>query len=318
MVWVALQKWFYMVKGIVLLALFAFSVIGRTQTADSTRVLKHLSQIISTDKPRNYKNMDALNTVADYIKTEFENYADSTVNQEFKAGNSTFKNVIASFGTEHKNRIVVGAHYDVCGEQDGADDNASGVVGLLELARLLKGVELDKRIDLVAYSLEEPPFFRSENMGSYVHAKWLYENNIPVEGMICLEMIGYFDDSKGSQHYPIGALKLIYGSKGDFITVVRKLKSGPFARKFKRKIKRKKAIEVKSFQGPESLQGIDFSDHLNYWHFGYSAVMITNTAFYRNKNYHHGTDELKTLDISKMTGVIQSVYLTLLDLAAAH
>lgn len=307
-----------MVKGGVLLVLVAFSVIGKAQTADSAWVFKHLSRIISTDKPRNFKNINALNNVAGYIKTVFENYADSTHNQEFKVGNSTFKNVIASFGTEHENRIVVGAHYDVCGEQDGADDNASGVVGLLELARLLKGVELNKRIDLVAYSLEEPPFFRSENMGSYVHAKWLHENNIPVEGMICLEMIGYFDETKGSQHYPVGALKLIYGSRGDFITVVRKLNSGSFARKFKRKMKRKKAIDVKSFQGPESLPGIDFSDHLNYWHFGYSAVMITNTAFYRNKNYHNGTDELKTLDIPKMTAVIQSVYLTLLDLAAVN
>ncbi len=283
-----------------------------SQQADTTIILNHLKKIVETDQARNYKNLKTLNSVAYYINTQFAKYSDSTSFQTFEVEGKEYKNVIASFGTTNKERIIIGAHYDVCDDQDGADDNASGVVGLLEIARLLNGKNLKTRIDLVAYTLEEPPFFRTDKMGSYIHANYLKKNNIPVIGMICLEMIGYFDDSKCSQDYPIGLLKLFYGTKGDFITVVRKMNSGKFARKFTHQIKKTKMIETKSFQGPKGLVGIDFSDHLNYWKCGYSAVMITNTAFYRNKNYHQETDEIKTLNLPKMAAVIQSVYETTL------
>jgi hypothetical protein len=283
-----------------------------SQQADTTIILSHLKNIVATDQPRNYKNLKALNAVAYYINSQFKQYADSTSFQKYQVEGKEYKNVIASFGTSNKERLIIGAHYDVCDDQDGADDNASGVVGLLEIARLLQGKNLNKRIDLVAYTLEEPPFFKTDKMGSYVHANYLKENNIPVVGMICLEMIGYFDDAKGSQDYPIGLLKIVYGSRGDFITAVRKMNSGKFARKFTHKMKNVKIIETKSFQGPKQLAGIDFSDHLNYWKFGYSAVMITNTAFYRNKNYHELSDQIPTLNLPKMAGVIQSVYETTL------
>lgn len=276
--------------------------------ADTSRIRTHLEKIIDTPNYRAYPDTHSLNFTARYIHGVFSEFADSVVYQPYDVEGRLFKNVIASFGTEHTNRLIIGAHYDVCGRQDGADDNASGTVGLLELARMLQPLELNCRIDLVAYTLEEPPFFRTEQMGSYVHAKSLYERNISVEGMICLEMIGYFDDRKKSQDYPLGFLKLFYGNRGDYITVVRKFNSGRFARKFKRDIKRQKHVKTKSFQAPGSLPGIDFSDHLNYWKFGYSAVMITNTGFYRNKNYHQPTDRIETLDIPRMAGVIQNVF----------
>ena len=106
--------------------------------------------------------------------------------------------------------------------------------------------------------------------------------------MLSLEMIGYFSTEKKSQHYPIGILKLFYGDKGDYITVVRKMNKGKFARKFSRKYKHSKTIKTKKFTAPQSLQGIDFSDHLNYWALGYDAIMLTDTAFFRNANYHQG------------------------------
>ena len=147
---------------------------------------------------RDYGNVATLNITADYIKSEFEKYADSTAVQVYdvQGQKSKYKNIICSFGIQNKKRIIVGAHYDVCEIQQGADDNATGVVGLLELARLLKGQKLNYRIDLVAYSLEEPPYFRTNEMGSYIHAKYLSDNKISVKGMICLEMIGYFKDEK--------------------------------------------------------------------------------------------------------------------------
>ena len=296
-----------------LILLFAF-LSAPGWPADTTLMLSHFQNIIGTGAPRNYENTDALNEVAAYIHTVFSNYGDSTVYQEYTVDGSSYKNVITSFGIEHTTRIIVGAHYDVCGNQDGADDNASGVVGLLELARMLKNQPLHYRVDLVAYTLEEPPYFGTTKMGSFQHAQYLAKNNIDVYGMVCLEMIGYFSDEKKSQHYPVGLLKLFYGGKGDYITIVRKFCDGPFSKKYKRKMKNFDLVETKSIAAPAKLRGIDFSDHLNYWKFGFSAVMITNTGFYRNKNYHRDTDVIETIDVQRMAAVIDEVYGTVIAL----
>ena len=241
-------------------------------------------------------------------------YADSVYYQSYLVDNIEYKNVVCVFGISHAKTIVVGAHYDVCGNQDGADDNASGVVGLLELAKSLKGKKLKYRIEMVAYTLEEPPYFRTKNMGSFIHAKSLYENNTDVYGMFCLEMIGYFDDARKSQDYPIGPLSLIYGTRGNYITLVNKFSKGKFSRKFSKQFKNQRLIKTKEFMAPAKLPGIDFSDHLNYWAFDFSALMITDTAFYRNKNYHENTDTIETLDLLRMSQVIESVYQTLIKM----
>jgi len=282
--------------------------------SDTTIIASHFQSITKTGKYRNYENIEQLNKIADYIKTVFMQYADSVYFQEYTVNGQIYKNVIGSFGTENKKRIVVGAHYDVCGNQEGADDNASGVVGLLELSRLLKGRKLKNRIDLVAYTLEEPPFFRTEYMGSYIHSKSLIDRKVDVYGMISLEMLGYFKEEKMSQSYPIGILALFYGNKGNYITLVKKFNAGQFTRKFCRYFKSITEITCKKFSGPKSLPGIDFSDHLNYWKFGFSALMITDTSFYRNQNYHRSTDTIETLDILKMATVIDGIFKTLTKL----
>lgn len=282
--------------------------------ADTTLMRVHFNAVINTPEPRNFLNVESLNLAADYIYTEFNKYGDSTVFQDFEADGRKYKNVITSFGPKSAKRIIVGAHYDVCGDQDGADDNASGVVALLEFARLLKGVELKYRVDLVAYSLEEPPFFGTNEMGSYIHANYLFKNNIPVYGMICLDMIGYYSDEKKSQSYPLGILKIIYGGKGDYITAVRCFKGGKFAKEAKHEMKNSESpIEVKTFNGPKKLNGIAFSDHLSYWRFGYSALFITNTGFYRNPNYHQAGDTLGLLDFTRMSQTIDAVFETIIS-----
>jgi len=304
-----------MIKTLILLYILSFTIVTTANAETDTAIVrKHLVNITKIKSYRNFANIEFLNQTADYIYNEFKQYADTVYFQEYTVDDKVYKNVICSFGSKNKKTVVIGAHYDVCGNQQGADDNATGVVGLLELARQLKNRKLNYKFDLVAYTLEEPPYFRTINMGSYVHAKSLRENNIDVYGMVALEMIGFYKDERKTQQYPIGFLSLFYGNKGDYITLVNKFGKGKFARKFSNKFKHTRFIKTKKFTGPKILPGIDFSDHLNYWKFGISALMITDTAFYRNPNYHDKGDTMETLDILRMSKVIDSVFNTIITL----
>ena len=264
---------------------------------------------------RNYSNPESLNKTAHYIKSKFEEYGYSPREQIYKVEGNEYKNIIVTAGPEDAPTLVVGAHYDVCGDQPGADDNASGIAGLLELARLIQTnkPELRYRIEMVAYTLEEPPFFRSKLMGSYVHAKSLYDSKTPVVGMIGLEMIGYFTDKDKSQNYPLSLMKLFYPSKGDFIALVGRYADGSLLKHLKNNMKQT-AVKVSTLKAPSFVAGIDFSDHLNYWNFGYSAVMVTDTAFYRNANYHQISDTIEKLDFDKMKEVVKGLYLAIVNL----
>jgi Zn-dependent M28 family amino/carboxypeptidase len=298
------------------------AIQNTTAQSDTTLIKSHLEQLTKTKGYRHFMNVELLNKTADFIASEFNKYADSTYFQEYQVNGITYKNVVClfkptlinSFGTSNSELVVVGAHYDACGMQEGADDNASGVVGLMEIARQLKGKQFSHPIELVAFTLEEPPYFRTENMGSFVHAKSLADSKKPVYGMVSLEMIGYFKDEKKSQAYPIGLMRLFYGSTGNFITLVNKFGKGKFSRKFTNIFKHSKHIRSKKFNGPKILPGVDFSDHLNYWRFNFSALMLTDTAFYRNKNYHQNTDTMETLDLERMANVIDATLETLCEL----
>jgi Zn-dependent M28 family amino/carboxypeptidase len=284
-------------------------------TADSSRLRQHLLALIGTPQPRNYQHPASLAQAADYIRRELQAAGARTTDQPYAVQAQTYRNLIGSFGPETGSRLIIGAHYDVCGEQPGADDNGTGVAALLELARLLgQQPSLPYRIDLVAYTLEEPPFFRTRQMGSYVHAQALHAAGVPVRGMVALEMLGYYDDRKHSQRYPFGPLKFIFGSRGNYVTVAQKFGNGRFGRQFARQYKATAALPVKRFKAPAWLPGIDFSDHLNYWQFGFSAVLLTDTAFYRNQHYHQPTDTLNRLDMHRLGLAVDAVLATVLHL----
>ncbi|MEJ8803629.1 M28 family peptidase [Pontibacter sp. H249] len=300
-----------------LLLLFTYLLAAPTLWASATDTLqlhKHVLALTSSEKARNHQNLQELNQAADYIKAQFTKLQGNVTEQAYNVNGTDYRNIIYSTGPANAPLLVVGAHYDVCGNQPGADDNASGVAGLLEVARLLQSHTLPFRIDFVAYTLEEPPYFRTSNMGSYVHAKSLAEQKKQVLGMVSLEMIGYFKEEKKTQRYPLAPMKLFYGSKGNYIAVVQRFGNGKFGRSFLRDFNRAATLPVKSLKAPAAIPGVDFSDHLNYWQFGFSALMITDTSFYRNANYHQPSDTIYTLDFARMAQVVDGVYQTILSL----
>ena len=282
---------------------------------DIGMIKSHVRYLTEIRPFRNYANPESLEKSAEYIMNEFKKYGSKTEYQSYKVAGREFKNVLCFLGPEDGTRVVLGAHYDVCGDQPGADDNASAVSGLIEILRILSPFSKDLRfrIDFAAYCLEEPPNFKTSNMGSYRHAGFLKKIGAQIKVMICLEMIGYFTDRENSQDFPAPGMKLIYPSTGNFISIVSNLASASFAEELQ--IYMSKAdIDVQRLSAPSILPGVDFSDHWSFWEFGYDAVMISDTAFYRNENYHHPTDTFDTLDFTRMSEVIRGVAWALLNL----
>jgi len=192
------------------LLIITYSAVSQTKLTDTARIKTDLIKITKTGESRNYRNISSLNQTAGYIFTEFEKNCDTVFYQTFEIDGKSYKNVIGRFGIKQKTpKLIIGAHYDVCGDQEGADDNASGVTGLLELSRLLKSDSLNNPVELVAYTLEEPPYFGTKFMGSHFHAQSLHESGEEIAGMICLEMIGYFSDKENSQQFPLPGLKKV-------------------------------------------------------------------------------------------------------------
>ncbi|WP_434150840.1 M28 family peptidase [Methylocaldum gracile subsp. desertum] len=284
-------------------------------TIDPGRLEAHVRTLSEMLGPRDAGHPDNLDRAASYIRSAFEQAQGKTADQPFRVGRTTYRNIMASFGPPSEERIVVGAHYDTAGPYPGADDNASGVAGLIELAGLLGKADLAIRVDLVAYTLEEPPFFRSEHMGSAVHARALKAERAIVRAMFSLEMIGYFTDAEDSQSFPVPGLSLFYPTTGNFIAVVGRIGEGRLVRRIKKAMSNASSLPVHSINAPRFLPGVDFSDHLNYWEAGYPAVMITDTAFYRNPNYHAATDTPDTLDYRRMAQVVAGVHAAVLELA---
>jgi Zn-dependent M28 family amino/carboxypeptidase len=152
-------------------------------------------------------------------------------------------------------------------------------------------------------------------MGSSVHALSLQKENVRVRAMLSLEMIGYFSDVRGSQQFPAGVLSAFYPSTGNFIGVVGRVSDGLLARRVKSAMSAAAPLPVYSISAPSVIPGVDFSDQLNYWHAGYEAVMITDTAFYRNLNYHTAQDTPEKLDYKRMAMVVEGVYAAVTDLS---
>lgn len=286
--------------------------------AITERLYRDVEFLTSINPPRNFQNIQSLENSVSYIDKEFTKIGAIPEIQTWEAWGNTYKNVIASYNSLKSRRLIVGAHYDVAGDQPGADDNASAVAGLLETARLVfeHQPEIDYRVDFVAYCLEEPPFFGLNSMGSYVHAKSLYDNKANVIGMICYEMIGYFSDEPESQPFPSPELAKLYPHVANFIIVVGIEKHKNFNKKVFELMAKDSGVDVQiiNFPSGDGLAGL--SDQRSYWKFGYPALMINDTSFIRNPNYHTKSDTIETLDFKKMTEVINSAYKAITNISS--
>jgi Zn-dependent M28 family amino/carboxypeptidase len=283
---------------------------------DRGRLERRVRDLVERFHPRDGAHPANLRRAADWIAAELRAAGAAVSEQPFSAAGAQYVNVVAAYGPETRDVVVVGAHYDVAGEMPGADDNASGVAGLLELADLLRGAELSHRVELVAFANEEAPYFATPGMGSEVYARSLAEADRPVRGMICLEMLGCFSDGPGSQQLPFGSvLRLFYPSKGNFIAVVGNAGGAGIVRTVKRAMAEASDLPVFSINAPRFVPGVDLSDHSSFWRRGQGAVMITDTAFYRNPRYHTENDTPDTLDYERMAGVVAGLRRAVLKLA---
>lgn len=274
---------------------------------------QHVQFLVDLDNQRSYDNTWSLNIVSEYIYDYFvTSWCDNIMYQRYKIKDNEYKNIICSFEWNIDEKVIIWAHYDVYWEEGWnykwADDNASWISWLLELSRLIwtNTSWLTNSIELVAYTLEEPPYFRSENMWSYIHAKSLYDNGEFIKYMISLETIWYYSDDK-IQEYPIKVLSRLYPSKANFIAIIWQMYDFDI-KKIKKGMLSYSNIDVWSLSAPSFVTWVDFSDHMNYWKFWYKWFMITDTAFFRNKYYHTDEDTIDKLDFSKMKEVVKWVY----------
>jgi Zn-dependent M28 family amino/carboxypeptidase len=284
--------------------------------ADPVRLEASVRALAERFHPRDAGHVANLDAAAAWLSAELTASGARVSEQTWVTDGETYRNVVARLGPDAGERVVVGAHYDVCDPLPGADDDASGVAGLLELARLLGERPPAGPVELVAYSLEEPPYFATPEMGSAHHAAALAEAGVRVRAMLSLEMLGYFSDAPDSQHYPVGVLGWLYPARGDFIAVVGNLSQASLARRVKRTMRAAGTVPVESINAPGWLTGIDFSDHRSYWQRGFPALMVTDTSFYRNPNYHEASDTPETLDYARLARVVSAVQRAVQELAS--
>ena len=273
---------------------------------------KHVEYLSVKIGDRHLWKEGSLSKTADYIESVLASSGYAVRRQTYSCYGQSVSNLIAEKpGTDKA--VIIGAHYDTVPGSPGADDNASAVAGLLELARLNQETSNKRAVVFSAFVNEEAPCFGSNNMGSMVYAKHLKEQTIPVEVMVSLEMIGYFSE-KRIQSYPLPGMGLVYPKTGDYIGVVGNFHSSRYASFFKKGIRKHSHIKTRSLTAPEFFGGINLSDNYSFWRYGFRAVMVTDTSFFRNRHYHQLTDTIDTLDFDKMAEVVKGLYYTLLGL----
>lgn len=267
------------------------------------RLAAHLTQVARERDP--YFAQTGHFYVQQYIRSQLSQWGDVT-DHDFTIKARVHQNLMLTLPGSQGDRpaILIGAHYDAVPNSPGADDNASGVAVLLELARFFSDCPARYPVQLVAFDLEEYGL-----QGSTDYAQWLHQQAVPLRLMLSLEMLGYCTQAPNSQQYPTPVLKQIYPDQGDFVALIGTLKTIGDLQHLSGYLQQAGASSQwlpAGLQG-ELLQATRLSDHAPFWDRHYPAILVTDTAFLRNPHYHQPSDRIETLDLDFMSRICQGL-----------
>jgi Zn-dependent M28 family amino/carboxypeptidase len=272
----------------------------------------HVDRLAGLIGSRTLKRPKTIQATIGYINGQWNEMGHTTRDETYDAlGDEATNIIVEKQGTKRTDEIVLlGAHYDTVATTPGADDNASAVAVLLEVSRLLCEHRGNRTARYVAFACEEPPYFNLDSMGSQHHARSARERNDKIVGMLCLEMVGYFRDEIGSQRIPPTIPKYLhrfFPRRGNFLAAVGNPPSWKLAWSFRRGFKCGTRMPLFSIVLPEKIHEIRLSDNSSFWDQGFPALMLTDTSYLRNPNYHLESDTPDTLDYARMTEVTVGV-----------
>ena len=280
------------------------------------RVQDHLRMLTITIGERSIYKPENLERTEKYIESFYQDLGLRVKSEPYQYHDFTVANIVTeiSFCTNPSTRYLLGAHYDSVAGTVGADDNASAIAVQLETARGLKALkdreELDLAVKFVSFALEEPPVYGTRHMGSRVYADKAKKEKEKIDGMICLEMVGYTCRQPGCQQYPFPLMFMDYPKEGNFIGIVGNLSSRKFTRALFNSFRKNSELPVIKLTVPLGgwlLPSVRLSDHASFWDHGFKAVMVTDSAFYRNPHYHLPSDTMDKMDSLFMAELVESL-----------
>jgi Zn-dependent M28 family amino/carboxypeptidase len=271
----------------------------------AVRLEKHVRVLGGEIGERNLWRPGSLEAAASYVEREFHNLGFPVAAQEYVVEGKTVRNLEVEIEgvAEPGEIILVGAHYDSAPGSPGANDNATGVAALIEIARMLAKKPLDRTVRFVGFVNEEPPLFMTERMGSLRYARRARQRGDNIVGMLSLETIGYYRQEKGTQSYPNLLLRPFYPSRGNFIAFVGNVSSRSLLRRCLASFRRGSDFPSAGLSAPGWVTGVDWSDHWSFWQEGYPAIMVTDTAVFRYPWYHSSGDTPEKVNYPAMARV---------------
>lgn len=283
------------------------------------RLRNHVFHLAGDVGERNVYRSHALHAAEEYIRSVWVDQGYEVSTQPYQVSGVRCANLeVTCRGSCCSERIIlVGAHYDSVLGSPGADDNASAVASLLELSRLFAVVVPGLSVRFVAFVNEEPPFCFTSEQGSMVYARSASRRHDDIWLMLSLEMLGYYRHEPNTQRYP-PLLRFFFPDSADFVGFVSNLSSRGALRKLVRAFRGASDFPVEHLSLPPIIPGLGWSDHRSFWRHGYKAVMVTDTAFYRNPYYHTAQDTPDTLDYDALAAVTEGLFGAISQLAAVE
>jgi hypothetical protein len=311
-----LMRWTIIISVIIIPLIYFSKMPGKSYSgpfhplSDSEQVVRdrlrsHISFLAGNIGERNIGKYDNLKVSADYIEGVISAFGYKVKKQGYLSAGFQVENLEGEIaGTQKPEEIVlVGAHYDSVPGSSGANDNASGVAAVLEIARLLREEPLSRTVRFVTFVNEEPPFFQTGEMGSRVYASQSRKRGEKIIAMISLETIGYYSNEKGSQHYPF-PFNFFYPDKADFIGFVGNTGSRRLVHQSIEIFRKNTLFPSEGIAAPDWIPGIDWSDNWSFNEEGYPALMITDTALFRYDSYHSHQDTPDKIHYEQMARVV--------------